>query len=253
MRGIAIFDETQVVFVDTPGLFEPRRHLDRLMVDTAWHGGRDADRVAFVIDASNARPDALELQLAELERMRKPAALVINKIDTIDQSKLLPLIAQVNDQARFEQTFPVSAKTGEGVDALVAYLRGAMPIGPWLYPEDQLSDLPLRMIAAELTREKIYERLHQELPYVSHVVTERWETIPKGQRVEQTIYVERESHKKIVLGRGGATIKWISTQARHAIAQAVDSPVHLFLFVKVRKNWTSDAALLHEFGIDGRA
>lgn len=250
IRGIGMFEETQVVFVDTPGLFNPRRRLDRAMVETAWSGARDAECIGFVMDARKGVTETVESALETLKNVFQPKWLVLNKIDEIDQSELLPLIAKINAILPFEETFPVSALTGEGCDALIEALRKTMKPGPWLYPEDQLSDLPMRMLASELTREKIYERLHEELPYVSHVVTEDWKTTPKGHRVEQTIYVERDSQKKIVLGKGGATIKWISMNARKAISEAVDAPVHLFLFVKVRPNWTSDPARYTEMGLE---
>jgi GTPase len=250
VRGIAILDETQVVFVDTPGLFKPKRRLDRAMVQTAWSGAKDAECVCFVIDARRGLSEIVEAALEQLEGIRQPKWLILNKIDEMDQSELLPLIAAINDKLQFDETFPLSAITGEGVDAFVDALRRTMKPGPWLYPEDQISDMPMRMLAAELTREKLYERLHEELPYVSHVVTEDWKTTPKGHRVEQTIYVERDSQKKIVLGKGGQTIKWISMNARKAISQAVDAPVHLFLFVKVRPNWASDPERYNEMGLD---
>lgn len=250
IRGIGMFEETQVVFVDTPGLFTPRRRLDRAMVETAWSGARDAECIAFVMDARKGLTETVETALETLKDVHQPKWLVLNKIDEINQSDLLPLIARVNAILPFDETFPVSALTGEGCDALIGALRKTMKPGPWLYPEDQLSDLPMRMLASELTREKLYERLHEELPYVSHVVTEDWKTTPKGHRVEQTIYVERDSQKKIVLGKGGATIKWISMNARKAISEAVDAPVHLFLFVKVRPNWTSDPARYSEMGLE---
>lgn len=250
IRGIGMFEETQVVFVDTPGLFTPRRRLDRAMVDTAWSGARDAECIAFVMDARKGLTETVQSALETLKNAFQPKWLVLNKIDEIDQSDLLPLIAKINAILPFEETFPVSALTGEGCGTLVEALRRTMKPGPWLYPEDQLSDLPMRMLASELTREKLYERLHEELPYVSHVVTEDWKTTPKGHRIEQTIYVERDSQKKIVLGKGGATIKWISMNARKAIGEAVDAPVHLFLFVKVRPNWTSDPARYTEMGLE---
>lgn len=250
VRGIAILEETQVVFVDTPGLFKPKRRLDRAMVDTAWSGAKDAECVCFVIDARKGLSEIVEAALEQLEGIRQPKWLVLNKIDEMDQSELLPLIAAINDKLQFDETFPLSAITGEGVDVFVDALRKTMKPGPWLYPEDQISDMPMRMLAAELTREKLYERLHEELPYVSHVVTEDWKTTPKGHRVEQTIYVERDSQKKIVLGKGGQTIKWISMNARKAISHAVDAPVHLFLFVKVRPNWASDPERYNEIGLD---
>lgn len=252
VRGIAIFEETQVVFVDTPGLFTPKRRLDRAMVDTAWLGAKEAECVCFMIDARKGLNETVMTALERLKNIQKPKWLVLNKIDEIDQSELLPLIAAINEKMPFDESFPVSAITGEGCNALIAALRRTVRPGPWLYPEDQLSDVPLRMLAAELTREKLYERLHEELPYVSHVVTEDWKTTPKGHRIEQIIYVERDSQKKIVLGKGGETIKWISMNARKSIAAAVDAPVHLFLFVKVRPNWASDPERYNEMGLEFR-
>ena len=250
IRGIGIFDETQVVFVDTPGLFDPRRKLDRAMIESAWSGAKDAELVCFVMDARKGLSEIVEAALEQLSSVRHPRWLILNKIDEMDQSKLLPLIASVNEKLQFDETFLVSALTGEGCDVLIDALKAAMKPGPWLYPEDQISDMPMRMLAAELTREKLYQRLHEELPYVSHVVTEDWKTTPKGHRVEQTIYVERDSQKKIVLGKGGQTVKWISMNARKAISEAVGAPVHLFLFVKVRPNWASDPERFNEMGLE---
>ena len=250
IRGIGIFDETQVVFVDTPGLLDPRRKLDRAMIDSAWSGAKDAELVCFVMDARKGLSEIVEAALGQLAGVRHPKWLILNKIDEMDQSELLPLIAAINEKLSFDETFPVSALTGEGCDVLIEALKAAMRPGPWLYPEDQISDMPMRMLAAELTREKLYERLHEELPYVSHVVTEDWKTTPKGHRVEQTIYVERDSQKKIVLGKGGQTVKWISMNARKAISEAVGAPVHLFLFVKVRPNWASDPERFNEMGLE---
>lgn len=250
IRGISMFEETQVVFIDTPGLFTPKRRLDRAMVDNAWSGARDAECLCFVMDAKRGLAPDVVAALEGLKAVRKPKWLVLNKIDQVNRSELLPLIARINEAHPFAESFPVSATTGEGCNALIQALRTTMLPGPWMYPPEQLSDLPLRMLAAELTREKLYERLHEELPYVSHVVTEDWTTTPKGHRIEQTIYVERDSQKKIVLGKGGATIKWISMNARKSIAAAVDGPVHLFLFVKVRPNWASDPERYNEMGLE---
>ena len=251
IRGIAIFDETQIVFVDTPGLFAPKRKLDRAMVDAAWSGARDAECILFLVDSRAGVTDTVREAVTALGELPHPKLLVLNKIDLVEPETLLPLTEELNSLCPFEDTFMISATGGEGMDALIKALKDRMKPGPWLYPEDQISDVPMRALAAELTREKLYERLHQELPYVSHVVTEDWKAQGDGSaRIEQTIYVERDGHKKIVIGKGGQTIKWISTEARKAIAAAIDAPVHLFLFVKVRPKWASDPERFGEMGLE---
>ena len=251
VRGIAIRDQAQIVFVDTPGIFRPKRRLERAMVDTAWGGAREADIVVLLIDAKKGIDDQVEGILERLADVRLPKVLVLNKIDITKRETLLALAEGANAVVRFDETFMVSAQTGDGLDRLMDYLAGVVPHGPWLYPEDQASDLPMRMLAAEITREKLFVRLHQELPYMSTVETERWEERKDGSvRIEQTIYVERDSQKKIVLGKGGNTIKAISQAARIEIGEVLEQPVHLFLFVKVRENWSDDPERYREMGLE---
>jgi len=251
VRGIAIEGEAQIVFVDTPGIFKPRRRLDRAMVTSAWGGAGDAEVVCFLLDARKGLDEEGEAIVAKLPDLRQPKILVLNKIDLIERSRLLALAATLNEKVPFEHTFMVSALKGDGLEALRRELAGMMPEGPWLYPEDQISDAPLRMLAAEITREKIYERLHEELPYQSTVETDQWQARPDGSvRIEQTIFVERESQRKIVLGEGGKTIKAIGQAARRDIAEVAETPVHLFLFVKVRENWGDDPERYREMGLE---
>ena len=251
VRGIALDGPSQIIFVDTPGIFSPKRRLDRAMVTSAWGGAGDADVIALLIDCRRGLDEESEAILARLPDLRRPKVLILNKIDLIERSKLLALTAALNEKASFERTFMVSALTGDGVADLKHALAERMPPGPWLYPEDQISDAPLRMLAAEITREKLYERLHEELPYQSTVETDQWQERPDGSvRIEQTVFVERESQRKIVLGKGGATIKAIGQSARRDIAEAAEAPVHLFLFVKVRENWGDDPDRYREMGLD---
>jgi GTP-binding protein Era len=251
IRGIVMVGRAQVVLVDTPGIFRPRKRLERAMVETAWGGARDADIVALLIDAEKGIDGPAGELLAGLGEISRPKLLILNKIDAIARPALLALAEAANRAISFERTFMISALTGDGVADLLAYLAEAVPPGPWLYPEDEVSDLPLRNLAAEITREKLFERLHQEVPYAATVETERWTEQKDGSaRIEQTIYVERDSQKKIVIGRGGATIKAISTAARAEIAAIAERPVHLFLFVKVRENWADDPERYREMGIE---
>ncbi|WP_375461338.1 GTPase Era [uncultured Enterovirga sp.] len=251
VRGIALEGAAQIVFVDTPGIFRPKRRLDRAMVTSAWGGAGDADLVALLIDARRGIDEEAEVIVAKLADMRRPRMLILNKIDLIERGKLLALTAALNERLSFEQTFMVSALTGDGVEDLRRDLGARMPPGPWLYPEDQVSDAPIRMLAAEITREKIYERLHEELPYQSTVETDQWQERPDGSvRIEQTIFVERDSQRKIVLGKDGQTIKAIGQAARREIAEVAETPVHLFLFVKVRENWGDDPARYREMGLE---
>jgi len=251
VRGIALEGAAQIVFVDTPGLFRPKRRLDRAMVTQAWSGAGDADAVCLLIDARKGVDEENEDILQRLPDLRQPKILVLNKIDLIEREKLLGLAAGLNARLPFAHTFMVSALTGDGVEDLKRQLAALMPPSPWLYPEDQISDAPLRMLAAEITREKIYERLHEELPYRSTVETDQWQQRPDGSvRIEQTIFVERESQRKIVLGKGGQTIKAIGQLARKDIAEVAEAPVHLFLFVKVRENWADDPERYREMGLE---
>ena len=251
IRGIALEGETQIVFVDTPGIFAPKRRLDRAMVTSAWSGANDADAVVLLVDAHKGVDEEVEAIIARLPQLRAPKFLALNKIDTIPHETLLGLAANLNDRLPFAETFMISALKGHGVAKLRERLTGLMPEGPWLYPEDQISDAPLRALAAEITREKLFERLHDELPYQSTVETELWKDNPDGSaRVEQTIYVTREGQKKIVIGEGGRTIKSIGSAARKEIMEAAEQKVHLFLFVKVRENWGDDPERYREMGLE---
>jgi GTP-binding protein Era len=251
VRGIATHANAQIVLVDTPGIFRPRRRLDRAMVTTAWGGAKDADIVLMILDAERGIRGDAEAILAGLAEVRQPKVLVLNKIDRVEHEKLLALAAEANGKVAFERTFMVSALTGSGCADVLDHLAAALPEGPWYYPEDQISDLPMRQLAAEITREKLYLRLHEELPYSSHVETEKWEEKKDGSvRIEQVIYVERESQKAIVLGHKGATIRAIGQAARTEIAAILEQPVHLFLFVKVRENWGDDPERYREMGLE---
>ena len=251
VRGIAVHGDAQIVFVDTPGIFRPRRRLARAMVTTAWGGAKDADLVLVLLDAERGIKGDAEALLEALSGVRQPKILVLNKVDRVRPEALLALSADANARAEFERTFMVSALTGSGVDDLLDFLAARLPEGPWYYPEDQVSDLPMRQLAAEITREKLYLRLHQELPYSSTVETEKWEELQNGSvRIEQVIYVERDSQKAIVLGEKGRTIRAIGQAARQEIAGILEQPVHLFLFVKVRENWGDDPERYREMGLD---
>jgi GTP-binding protein Era len=252
VRGIAIEGKSQLVFIDTPGIFRPKRRLDRAMVQAAWGGAHDADIVVMLVDAAKGIEEDLERILAKLADAPHPKVLVLNKVDRVsDKDRLLPLIAKISEKQTFDRVFLISALDGNGVADLKRYLAEKMPLGPWHYPEDEISDAPLRMLAAELTREKIYEFLHEELPYSTTVETTDWKPFKNGSvRVEQTIYVERDSQKAIVLGKGGQTIKNISSKSRNELAKILEHDVHLFLFVKVRENWGSDPERYREMGLD---
>jgi GTPase len=251
IRGIVIEDNAQIILVDTPGIFSPKRRLDRAMVSTAWSGAHDADLVCVLLDAKAGIDEEAEAILTKLATVKHPKILVLNKIDLILRERLLALAQAANDRMKFENTFMISALSGDGVDDLRQTLARMVPPGPFHYPEDQMSDAPLRHLAAEITREKIYRHLHQELPYQSTVETDSWtERKDSSVRIEQTIFVERESQRKIVLGKGGATIKSIGADSRKEIAEIVGFPVHLFLFVKVRENWGDDPDRYREMGLD---
>ena len=251
IRGIAMEGAAQLIFVDTPGIFAPRRRLDRAMVGSAWGSTQDADVVALLIDSQKGVREDEEAILRGLAEVRALKVLALNKIDLIEKPKLLALAQSLKARISFEATFMISARSGDGVSDLKAYFAAHVPRGPWLYPEDQISDAPLRQLAAEITREKLYLRLHQELPYQSTVETEVWTELKDGAvRIEQTIYVERESQRKIVLGKAGQTIKAIGAAARTDIAAAIEHPVHLFLFVKVREGWGDDPERYREMGLE---
>ena len=251
VRGIATHEDAQIVFVDTPGIFSPRRRLDRAMVSTAWGGAKDADIVLVLIDSERGLKGDAEALLENLSEVRQPKILVLNKVDRVKPENLLKLTAEINARVPFERTFMISALTGSGCQDLLNHLAQALPEGPWYYPEDEVSDLPMRQLAAEITREKLFLRLHQEIPYSSHVETERWEEKKDGSvRIEQVIYVERDSQKKIVLGHKGETIRAIGQASRKELTEIMERPVHLFLFVKVREDWGNDPERYREMGLD---
>ncbi|WP_291685134.1 GTPase Era [Bradyrhizobium sp.] len=251
IRGIVIENNAQIILVDTPGIFSPKRRLDRAMVSTAWSGAHDADVVCVLLDAKAGIDEEAEAILSKVATVKHEKILVLNKIDLVPREKLLALAKTANDRLAFARTFMVSAMSGDGVDDLRRTLAEMVPPGPFHYPEDQMSDAPMRHLAAEITREKIYRKLHQELPYQSTVETDSWtERKDKSIRIEQTIFVERESQRKIVLGKGGATIKAIGAESRKELAEIVGVPVHLFLFVKVRENWGDDPDRYREMGLE---
>ncbi|MGR3548090.1 MAG: GTPase Era [Roseovarius sp.] len=253
IRGVAMEGESQLVFVDTPGLFQPRRRLDRAMVAAAWGGASDADVVILLIEAHRGITEGVERILEGLAGIAKgrKVALAINKIDRVQAPVLLALTKDMNERFAFEKTFLISAEKGHGVDDLRQWLAGELPEGPWLYPEDQIADLPMRMIAAEMTREKLTLRLHQELPYQLTVETENWEERKDGSaRIDQVVYVVRDGHKGIVLGNKGETIKAVSKAAREELEEFLGRRIHLFLQVKVRENWQEESERYSEMGLD---
>jgi GTP-binding protein Era len=258
VRGVAIRGETQIVFVDTPGIFKPRRRLDRAMVNAAWAGAGDADAIVLIVDAPDlvAQPEGLAARdttaiIEQLKKTERKAALVLNKIDGMKRTDLLPLIQRLNDDNLFEQVFLISALKGEGVGEVGDWCAARMPQSIWLYPPDQAADMTSRLLASEITREKIYLRLHDELPYASTVEAEKWEERPDGSvKIDQTIYVQREGQKAIVLGKGGATIKKIGELARAEMEETFARRVHLFLFVKVREHWDEEREHYREMGLE---
>jgi len=266
IRGVVIEGNAQIVFVDTPGLFQPKRRLDRAMNSAAWGAAADADAMGLLIDsraeiaaagkhAQSHEPaqlsDGTQEILALLKARGGRKVLILNKIDLVERSDLLALSARLNAAESFSETYMISAEKGDGLDRLKRDLGALMPKGPWLYPEDQIADAPLRSLAAEITREKLFERLHDELPYQTTVETDSWKDLPDGSaRIEQTIFVTRDGHKKIVIGEGGRTLKAIGTAARKEIAEAHEAKVHLFLFVKVRENWLDDPERYRAMGLE---
>lgn len=251
IRGIVLEGASQIVFVDTPGIFKPRRRLDRAMVQAAWGGAGEADLIVMLFDAQRTIDEETRTMVARLSEFGAPACLVLNKIDAIKKEKLLALAQDLNALHKFQATFMISALKGHGVEALKRYLADAVPRGPWHYPADDVTDAPMRILAAEITREKIYDRLHMELPYATTVETTSWKDLgKKGVRLEQTIFVERESQRSIVLGEGGRAIKRISTESRAELTEIVGRPVHLFLFVKVREGWEHDPERYREMGLE---
>ncbi|MDP7150821.1 MAG: GTPase Era [Paracoccaceae bacterium] len=253
IRGVAMEGDSQLVFIDTPGLFKPRRRLDRAMVAAAWGGAADADIIVMMIEAHRGITEGVERILDGLGEIAgdRPVALAINKIDRVKAEVLLSLTETLNEKFNFVKTFMISAEKGYGVDTLRQWLGETLPEGPWLYPEDQIADLPMRMIAAEMTREKLTLRLHQELPYQLTVETENWEERKDGSaKVDQVIYVSRDGHKGIVLGHKGETIKAVSKASREELSEFLGRKVHLFLQVRVRSNWQDEAERYSEMGLD---
>ncbi|TMJ80906.1 MAG: GTPase Era [Alphaproteobacteria bacterium] len=251
LRGIAVVDGAQLVLIDTPGIFAPKRRLDRAMVTAAWAGAENADIAAVLIDAKRGLDEEAQAILERLAALRPSKILLINKVDLVEKPVLLGITKTANERARFAATFMISALSGNGVEDVQEWLARNVPEGPWHYPADQVTDAPLRQLAAEITREKLYLRLHQELPYQSTVETDVWKELEDGStRIEQTIYVERESQRKIVLGKGGQTIKAIGADARREIADMIEAPVHLFLFVKVRERWGEDPERYSGMGLE---
>lgn len=252
VRGIAIEGASQLVFIDTPGIFQPKRRLDRAMVKAAWTGAGEGDILGFMIDAARGIDDDATRILDRLGDQRGRKIAILNKVDRVaDKEKLLGLASEMIAKSPFERVFMISALDGSGVADLRSYLAGAVPEGPWHYPDDDVSDLPLRILAAEITREKIYHWLHEELPYATTVETTSWKDLKDGSvRIEQTIYVERDSQRSIVLGAKGATIKRLSMDSRREISAIIERPVHLFLFVKVRENWEGDPERYRDMGLE---
>ena len=251
IRGIVMQGDSQIIFADTPGIFQPRRRLDRAMVDAAWGGAKDADIVCLLIDAERGIRGDAERILDNLANVNLPKILLLNKIDRVDPQQLLALAQAANQRVEFDQTFMISALKGSGCEDFLNHLAKSLPLGPYLYPPDQVSDFPVKILAAEITREKLFLRLHQELPYSAHVEVEGWEERKDGSvKIDQVIYIQRAAHKKIVIGKNGETIKAISTAARTELSQMLGKKVHLFLFVKVRENWLDDPERYHEMGLD---
>jgi GTPase len=257
VRGIAMAGETQIIFVDTPGIFRPRRRLDRAMVTSAWAGAEEADAVLLIVDATDladkspAARDTMAILEGLKDRKGKKRALVLNKIDGMKRTDLLPLVEKFHAEGVFEDVFLISALKGQAVADVAAWVAARMPEGPWLYPEDQAADIPSRLLAAEVTREKIYLRLHDELPYASAVETEKWEERKDGSvRIDQVIYVQRDGQKAIVLGKGGQTIKKVGELARTELEELFGRRVHLFLFVKVREDWAENSEHYREIGLE---
>lgn len=265
VRGIAMYGDAQIVLVDTPGIFSPRRRLDRAMVASAWGGAEEADAVVHLVDAAShiaaqgkegtpadrRSAEDTETIISALKESGKKVILALNKIDGMRRDTLLALSQQLFETGVYSEVFMISALSGDGVDDLGRRLAGMMPAGPWLYPEDQSADVPMRVLAAEITREKVYLRVHEELPYSAAVETTSFEERPDGSaRIEQTIYVERDSQRPIVLGKGGQTLKWIGQKAREELTELLDRQVHLFLTVKVDPKWQDSRALYAQFGLD---
>ena len=254
LRAVVMHEDAQIILVDTPGIFAAKQRFDRAMVNEAWLGVNDADQVLAVLDAARADSKEIDLMLDGLAKSKKRASLVLNKIDTVPNESLLALVKDLNERVAFEDTFLISALKGDGLDRLKDTLAAAMPQGPWLYPEDQAADVPSLLLASEVMREKLFLRLHQELPYALTVETDKWENKKDGSvRIEQTVFVRRDGQKAIVLGKGGKTMKDISSEARLELEDMFERRVHLFVFVKVRKNWQEDPERYRMLGLDYKA
>lgn len=251
VTGIGMHENVQLVFIDTPGIFAPKRRLDRAMVSAAWKGSEDAETTLLMIDAKKGIDGDVKRILKGLETSKRTAILVLNKIDTVKRESLLALAQELNETGLFTDTFMVAALSGDGVADLKAHLADQALPGPWMYPEDQISDITMRLLAAEITREKIYLRLHEELPYAITVETENWEDRPDGSvRIEQVIHVERESQKGIVIGKGGKMLKLLGQLAREDMAENFERKVHLFLHVRVTEKWADDKTVYQDMGLD---
>ncbi len=249
--GIAMVGAAQLIFVDTPGIFQPKRRLERAMVSAAWSGAADADLVLLMVDAARGFDDDTRAIIDKLSQAKRQAIVALNKVDLVKRDKLLGLTAALNEAFPFTRTFMISAETGDGLADLVRYFADAVPEGPWMFPEDQVSDMPQRMLSAEITREKVFRQLHQELPYAITVETETWEERNDGSvRIDQVIYVQRETQKAIVLGKGGQQVKRIGAAAREELEELLERRVHLFLYVKVRENWLDDRERFREMGLE---
>ncbi|MDD4556913.1 MAG: GTPase Era [Alphaproteobacteria bacterium] len=254
VRGINIFENSQIIFIDTPGIFKPKRRLDRAMVSSAWNGANDADIIVLVIDAKRGFDAESKEIVKKLNENKLSAILMLNKIDLVKKEKLLALITEINTAGNFKEIFMASALTGKHIEDFYKYLADNLPESPWFYPEDQISDMPLKLLAAEITREKLFTYLHQEIPYSLTVETDVWERKEDGSvKAQQTIYVERDNQKSIILGKGGSMIKRIGQSARIELEDLIDSKVHLFLFVKVRENWMNDSSRYEDWNLDFNA
>ena len=249
--GVAVHGDAQMIFVDTPGIFEAKKRLERAMVAAAWEGANDADIIIFMVDATRKIEDSTRIIAEGLKDSSKTAILVLNKIDLVKRDTLLSKTQELNELGEFEETLMISATTGNGLKELQDKIAENLPKGPWLYPEDHLTDISERMLASEITREKFFLRFHEELPYAATIETERWRDLKDGSvRIEQVIYVERESQKAMVIGKGGKGLKTIGTQAREELEELLDRKVHLFIFVKVRKGWSDDKERYRNMGLD---
>ncbi|AVX04812.1 GTPase Era [Maritalea myrionectae] len=251
VRGVVTLDQSQMIFVDTPGIFKPKRRLDRAMVHSAWSGAADADVLALIVDCKRGLTDEIEALIEGLSDYKQSKVLILNKIDQVERTTLLALAQELNEKLNFEQTFMVSALKGDGVKDFVDYCAQAVPVEPWHFPEDHLTDLTLALTASEVTREKLFLRIHEEIPYAATVETEQFKTQKDGSyRIQQVIYVARDGHKKIVLGKNGQTIKKIGEESRKELSEIFETKVHLFLFVKVREKWADDPSRYREMGLE---